>query len=90
MVKKIAANLTFALGAILLGALIYSLFLRPASPSSKPPAKNSTDILFASTLLDIHNTAQTFQQYKGKILVVNFWASKKYICRCGRLASCGK
>lgn len=41
-----------------------------------PPAPTSAaDILFAQSLPDVTGKTQTLQQWKGKILLVNFWAT---------------
>ncbi|MCK9508834.1 MAG: TlpA family protein disulfide reductase [Pigmentiphaga sp.] len=42
--------------------------------SAEPPATAST-LLFAQTLHDLKGEQQAFQQWRGKPLVLNFWAT---------------
>lgn len=55
-------------------ALLATVFLKLLSPfSSNAPA--SSEALFASSFVDAKGAPQTIAQWRGKVLVVNFWAS---------------
>ncbi len=57
-----------ASAAILLAALVF----RYATLDKQAPA---TDALYASSFVDASGTPQPLEQWRGKVLVVNFWAS---------------
>lgn len=81
MQKKQLTNILFILAALVLGALIYWALLKPKVSSTTPAKLSDTAILFASTLPDAQGAAQNLAQYRGKTLVINFWATWCPPCR---------
>lgn len=79
--KSVISNIAFAIGAILIGFLIYWALLMPKTLSTAPAKNSDTTVFFASTLLDANNSPQALAQYHGKTLVVNFWATWCPPCR---------
>ena len=84
MKKSLAAILFGALSTALLG---YALFFTP-SPDNEPAPKmelvtapESADSVLALTLPDPAGVPQSLSQWKGKILVVNYWATWCPPCR---------
>lgn len=76
MPKKIIAVI-----AVLLAAGLLAIGIRYfASGASKQPAL-STAALFAATLPDAQGQQQALEQWRGKIMVVNFWATWCPPCR---------
>ena len=39
------------------------------------PSQDAAEVLLATTLPDLHGERQALAQWKGKVLVVNFWAT---------------
>ena len=80
--KSVAAILIGALVTALLG---YVLFLLPKPepvPAPEPvTAPESADLLLALTLPDLAGTPQSLSQWKGKVLVLNYWATWCPPCR---------
>lgn len=80
--KSLAAILVGALATALLG---YALFLlpkpEPEAPSEPITAPESASLLLALTLPDLAGAPQSLAQWKGKILVLNYWATWCPPCR---------
>ena len=54
---------------------------RSLYPSDAPPAGNGANAVFGLKLPDQDGNEQAFAQWRGKILVVNFWATWCAPCR---------
>ena len=84
MFKRIAylgLMLVLVLG---LGFAIYYFFLSPArqqSSFSPDYKKLSTQAFFSANLVNENGVSQAIQQYKGKIIILNFWATWCPPCR---------
>jgi thiol-disulfide isomerase/thioredoxin len=81
MQNNLRTNIVLAMSAITIGALIYWALLTPNITSTEPAKSSGSDLLFASTLLDANDTSQALTQYRGKTLVINFWATWCPPCR---------
>lgn len=84
MLKKILSNIGFLAIIFSLGFAIYYFFLNPNSPLRNLNTDYSTlssQALFASQLKSEYGVKQDLSQYKGKIIVVNFWATWCPPCR---------
>ena len=51
------------------------------APSTSAPAGLTGEAVYAMTLPDLDGNAQSFRQWQGKVLVVNFWATWCVPCR---------
>jgi thiol-disulfide isomerase/thioredoxin len=84
MLKKILSNVGYLAIMIGLGFAIYFYVLSPNGALNKVStdySKLSTQALFASKLPNPDGISQVLSQYKGKIIVLNFWATWCPPCR---------
>jgi peroxiredoxin len=84
MLKKILSKLAYLAVMACLGFAIYYYFLAPKhlENSTNNDYKNlSTQALFSATLPNENEVNQALAQYKGKIIVLNFWATWCPPCR---------
>ncbi|OIQ96892.1 thiol-disulfide oxidoreductase ResA [mine drainage metagenome] len=84
MLKRTLARVAYFATMIALGFAIYYYFLGSAHLQNKADNdyKNlSTQALFAATLPNENGINQAISQYKGKIIILNFWATWCSPCR---------
>jgi thiol-disulfide isomerase/thioredoxin len=84
MLKKILSNTGYLAIIFSLGFTIYYFGLNPNSPLrnlNTDYSALSSQALFASQLKDEYGIKQDLSQYKGKIIVLNFWATWCPPCR---------
>jgi peroxiredoxin len=86
MYKKGLKAIAYFLVMFVLGFGIYFFMLNSSNPytqlkSAWKSYKLSTKDFFASQLPDENNQIQDLSQYRGKIMVVNFWATWCPTCR---------
>ena len=84
MLKKIISNVGYLVIMLGLGFAIYYYILSPKTAFNNISAnysKLSTKLLFASNLSNQNGNSQDLSQYKGKIIVLNFWATWCPPCR---------
>ena len=87
MLKKILTGLGYLAIMLSLGFVIYYYFLSPNkflnNQDSAVHSKNnlSTQSFFAAKLVDNNGVQQALSAYKGKIIVLNFWATWCPPCR---------
>ncbi|MES1986832.1 MAG: redoxin domain-containing protein, partial [Pseudomonadota bacterium] len=84
MLKKILSNVGYLAIMLALGFAIYYYVLSPNAAlknSATDYSKFSTQTLFSSKLPNPDGINQDLSQYKGKIIVLNFWATWCPPCR---------
>lgn len=84
MLKKILSNLVYFAVMLCLGFAIYHYFLRPNKELAHSTIENKTlssAAFFAANLPNEDGVKQVLSQYKGKIIVLNFWATWCPPCR---------
>ena len=76
------AYLVVTVSLLALGAGLYAGW-RAQAPFSLSPAQaqSAAETLFVSTLPDLKGNNQSFAQWRGKVLIVNFWATWCPPCR---------
>ena len=77
MLKKSLSIISYLTVVVILGLAVRHF----ATPISNKPAAISGAALFSTSLTDTQGIKQNLNQYKGKIIVVNFWATWCPPCR---------
>ncbi|NOU23938.1 MAG: TlpA family protein disulfide reductase [Methylotenera sp.] len=89
MLKKIVSNITYFVVMLGLGYVIYAYFLIPnlalnrlnEANSTRATQTLSTQTFFAAKLPNENGVLQDLSQFKGKVVVLNFWATWCPPCR---------
>lgn len=84
MLKKLLSGFGYLAVMLTLGFAIYYYLLGPNKLSLDASNENesiSTQTLFAANLPNENGISQALSQYKGKIIVLNFWATWCPPCR---------
>ena len=84
MLKKILSTVAYFVVMLILGYAIYFYFLSQThklNHSTSDSSKLSTEALFSANLPNENGVNQALNQYKGKIIVLNFWATWCPPCR---------
>jgi peroxiredoxin len=76
MLKKIPTYLLNAAAIILIALSVFGIRYYLSTPeSTSQPAIQTTQALFAANFQDETGKSQALSQWKGKLIVVNFWAT---------------
>jgi thiol-disulfide isomerase/thioredoxin len=78
MLKKSLSLIAYLIALVVLGLAVRHFAINPIT--NNPPAISAAP-LFNASLLDTQGIRQNLNQYKGKIIVVNFWATWCPPCR---------
>jgi len=83
MFKQLKMPLFYLALMMSIGFAIFYFFLNPQTQivSTAPTPTSSTQALFTANFPDEHGKPQALNQYKGKVIVLNFWASWCEPCR---------
>ena len=83
MLKQLKMPLFYLALMMSIGFAIFYFFLNPQTQivSKTPTPTSSTQALFTANFPDEHGKLQALNQYKGKVIVLNFWASWCEPCR---------
>lgn len=83
MFKQLKMPLFYLALMTSIGFAIFYFFLNPQTQivSQNPTPTSSTQALFTANFPDEHGKPQALNQYKGKVIVLNFWASWCEPCR---------
>ena len=71
------SRVLITLGALVTGSLIVAKLITHAPMAQTPSitAENATGALFAASFPDVNGQQQSLQQWRGHVVVVNFWAT---------------
>lgn len=67
--------------AIAAGGAAYHWFSRDDAPDREPSSRAVAERVYAARLADLAGGAPTLEQWRGRVLVVNFWATWCAPCR---------
>lgn len=84
MLKKIFSNIAYFAVMLGLGYVIYVYFLSPNASlnnANKDNSSLSAQTFFSAKLPNENGVIQELSQYKGKVIVLNFWATWCPPCR---------
>jgi len=82
MLKKPLSFIAYLTILIILGLAVRHYAINPIYDNpANSKAEFSSAPLFTTPLADLHGVKQNLSQYKGKIIVVNFWATWCPPCR---------
>lgn len=77
MLKKIISFSAYLIVIVILGLVIRYFAYNPLVS----PSQINTAPFFSTTLIDTNNVKTSLEQYRGKIIVLNFWATWCPPCR---------